>query len=48
MSSTLPTISQALGDVRGKTVLVRSDLNVPLAGPPGDRVITDDGATGVI
>jgi phosphoglycerate kinase len=39
MSSTLPTISQALGDVRGKKVLVRSDLNVPLDGAR----ITDDG-----
>ena len=28
-----------LGDVRGKRVLVRSDLNVPLEG----TVITDDG-----
>jgi phosphoglycerate kinase len=32
-----------LGDLRGKRVLVRSDLNVPLEGPEGDRVITDDG-----
>ncbi len=44
MSSTHPTtgratISQALGDVRGKTVLVRSDLNVPLDG----TTIGDDG-----
>jgi phosphoglycerate kinase len=39
MSSSLPTISQALGDVRGKKVLVRSDLNVPLDGAR----ITDDG-----
>lgn len=31
-------------DVAGRTVLVRSDLNVPLAdGPDGTRVITDDG-----
>jgi phosphoglycerate kinase len=31
-------------DVAGRTVLVRSDLNVPLAdGPDGSRVITDDG-----
>jgi phosphoglycerate kinase len=29
-----------LGDVRGKRVLVRSDLNVPL---DGDRQVTDDG-----
>ncbi|MDQ3592803.1 MAG: phosphoglycerate kinase, partial [Actinomycetota bacterium] len=28
-----------LGDLRGRTVLVRSDLNVPLDG----AVITDDG-----
>ena len=35
MSSTL----EALGDVRGRKVLVRSDLNVPLDG----RTITDDG-----
>jgi phosphoglycerate kinase len=33
----------SLGDVRGKRVLVRSDLNVPLDGPANDRVITDDG-----
>jgi phosphoglycerate kinase len=32
-----------LGDVRGKRVLVRSDLNVPLDGPADDRAITDDG-----
>ena len=43
MSSALPTTSQALGDVRGRRVLVRSDLNVPLDGPAGERVITDDG-----
>jgi phosphoglycerate kinase len=31
-------------DVAGRRVLVRSDLNVPLAdGPDGSRVITDDG-----
>ena len=31
-------------DVAGRTVLVRSDLNVPLAdGPDGTRTITDDG-----
>lgn len=29
--------------VQGKRVLVRSDLNVPLDGPPDSRVITDDG-----
>src|SRR3954467_12362931 len=33
----------SLGDVAGKRVLVRSDLNVPLDGPPDGRVITDDG-----
>ena len=33
----------SLGDVRGKRVLVRSDLNVPLDGPADDRAITDDG-----
>ena len=33
----------SLGDLRGKRVLVRSDLNVPLDGPPDARVITDDG-----
>jgi phosphoglycerate kinase len=33
----------SLGDVAGKRVLVRSDLNVPLDGPADDRVITDDG-----
>jgi phosphoglycerate kinase len=32
-----------LGDVAGKRVLVRSDLNVPLEGPDADRRITDDG-----
>jgi phosphoglycerate kinase len=32
-----------LGDLRGKRVLVRSDLNVPLDGPEGDKQITDDG-----
>jgi len=32
-----------LGEVSGKRVLVRSDLNVPLDGPADDRVITDDG-----
>jgi phosphoglycerate kinase len=33
----------SLGDVAGKRVLVRSDLNVPLDGPADGRVITDDG-----
>ena len=32
-----------LGDVDGKRVLVRSDLNVPLEGPDDERRITDDG-----
>lgn len=31
-----------LGDVRGKTVLVRTDFNVPMSGPDGARVIADD------
>lgn len=30
-------------DVAGKTVLLRVDFNVPLAGDSGQRVITDDG-----
>ncbi|RJS46399.1 phosphoglycerate kinase [Nocardioides cavernaquae] len=33
----------SLGDLRGKRVLVRSDLNVPLDGPADDLRITDDG-----
>jgi phosphoglycerate kinase len=37
------TLADQLGDLRGKRVLVRSDLNVPLDGPDEDRVITDDG-----
>jgi phosphoglycerate kinase len=36
------TIEQ-LGDLRGRRVLVRSDLNVPLAGADGTTTITDDG-----
>jgi phosphoglycerate kinase len=39
MSTTL----EALGDVRGKKVLVRSDLNVPLDGTAPNVRITDDG-----
>jgi phosphoglycerate kinase len=39
---TLKTIED-LGDLRGRRVLVRSDLNVPLAGDPPNRTITDDG-----
>lgn len=31
-----------LGDVRGKTALVRTDFNVPMSGPDSARVITDD------
>ena len=34
---------ESLGDLRGKRVLVRSDLNVPLDGPADDRTISDDG-----
>ncbi|HET7193662.1 MAG TPA: phosphoglycerate kinase [Nocardioides sp.] len=34
---------ESLGDLRGKRVLVRSDLNVPLDGPEDNRAITDDG-----
>ncbi|MFC7220168.1 phosphoglycerate kinase [Streptomyces polyrhachis] len=32
-----------LDDLSGRRVLVRCDLNVPLSGPAGARVITDDG-----
>jgi phosphoglycerate kinase len=39
MSTVSDSWGAALGDVRGKRVLVRSDLNVPL----DDGVITDDG-----
>ena len=38
----LPAV-ESLGDVDGKRVLVRSDLNVPLDGPDDERRITDDG-----
>lgn len=38
----LPAVD-TLGDVDGKRVLVRSDLNVPLEGPDDDKRITDDG-----
>ncbi len=31
-----------LGDVRGKTVLVRTDFNVPMSGPDENRKIEDD------
>jgi phosphoglycerate kinase len=43
VSETLDALVDELGDVRGKRVLVRSDLNVPLDGPDDDRAITDDG-----
>jgi phosphoglycerate kinase len=40
----IESLASALGgSLRGKRVLVRSDLNVPLDGPPDNRVITDDG-----
>lgn len=39
--STLPTLED-LGDVSGKTVLVRTDFNVPMEGPDDARVIIDD------
>lgn len=35
-------ILEDLGDVRGKTVLVRTDFNVPMSGADGARVIADD------
>lgn len=31
-----------LGDVRGKTLLVRTDFNVPMSGPDDARIIADD------
>jgi len=37
----LPVLED-LGDVRGKTVLVRTDFNVPMSGPDDARVIADD------
>ena len=37
----LPVLED-LGDVRGKTVLVRTDFNVPMSGPDSARIITDD------
>jgi phosphoglycerate kinase len=40
--ASLPAVG-TLGDLDGKRVLVRSDLNVPLDGPDNDRAITDDG-----
>jgi len=42
MSSSSAGIA-SLGDLRGKRVLVRSDLNVPLDQADGTTVITDDG-----
>jgi len=35
-------ILEDLGDLAGKRVLVRTDFNVPMAGPDNARVITDD------
>ncbi len=40
---TIDDLVAAQGDLRGRRVLVRSDLNVPLAERDGQRVITDDG-----
>lgn len=37
----LPVLED-LGDVRGKTVLVRTDFNVPMGGPDDARIIADD------
>lgn len=37
----LPVLED-LGDVRGKTVLVRTDFNVPMVGPDAAQTITDD------
>ena len=39
--TSVPTLED-LGDIRGKTVLVRTDFNVPMAGADDARVITDD------
>ena len=36
-------LAEQLGDLHGRRVLVRSDLNVPLDGPADNRRITDDG-----
>lgn len=35
-------VLEDLGNVAGKRVLVRTDFNVPMSGPDGARVITDD------
>ena len=37
----VPTLED-LGDVKGKTVLVRTDFNVPMSGPDDARVVTDE------
>jgi len=39
--TSVPTLED-LGDVKGKTVLVRTDFNVPMSGEDDARVITDD------
>lgn len=39
--TSVPTLED-LGDIKGKTVLVRTDFNVPMAGADDARVITDD------
>jgi phosphoglycerate kinase len=39
----MSALTDALGDVAGKRVLVRSDLNVPLVGTPPNLGIGDDG-----
>ena len=41
MSAEVPVLED-LGDVRGKRVLVRTDFNVPMAGPDDTRTISDD------
>jgi phosphoglycerate kinase len=40
-SEGLPRL-ETLGDLSGKRVLVRADLNVPLAGEGDERVVADD------
>ncbi|MDP3969833.1 MAG: phosphoglycerate kinase [Nocardioides sp.] len=42
-TSLVDDLQREFGGLRGRTVLVRSDLNVPLDGPAADRVITDEG-----
>jgi phosphoglycerate kinase len=39
----IDALASALGGLRGRRVLVRSDLNVPVDRSSGDAVITDDG-----